>query len=147
MRTNAVTRLAFPYGFFVLIMACICGSCGHGTYVAVGVTSAPLSLIGVPIGVSSVKLSAFGYGFALGPFFWKLMGFAATKRDSPRLRLLFPAVAGLHYLSAIVAVTATGAYSDWEQIPPVLGFFILWLLAYVFGQIALWRGYLERPRA
>ena len=120
------------YGVALSVLAFLAAGAGHGSYILMGVSSAPFGLLGVIVAL-------FGT-----PVFWALMGFLVAKAAHLLLRRVFLIIMTLHYLS-IPFILATEEYGDWDrlvrgkQMLPNILVMIIGLSLYLYGQVVIWR--------
>ena len=121
----------FCYGAALAALGLLAAGAGHGTYIPMGISSAPLGLFGF--------LSA-GLG---APVLW---GCVAMLLAAGRRRLTGGVVIA-HYAGAVV-LASHGAFGDWaylnRSIRPLGVLITVWTLIYVIGQLVLWRALLGR---
>jgi hypothetical protein len=111
------------WGAVFLILSAFLGGAGHGVFAPLGVFCAPISLFGVRWAwLGCIPVS---------------MLLAAGARLS-----LFPFLAALQYVTAILAVTVTPDYADWSELPKLPIMFTMLvginMTLYVIGHGVLW---------
>jgi hypothetical protein len=119
LRRTAWFSVGFGYGILLGTVAFLCAGLGHGTYIPVDVSSAPLSFVGTNV------------AFLSPPITWGILLLLVTHR-----RRYFVVGLVIHYLSALAAVFAM--HDEWSYVYKVPGLFSLWLIIYVGGQVFVW---------
>jgi hypothetical protein len=125
---NKYLSLGAVYGTGLAVLAFLAAGFGHGTYVVLGLASAPLAMLGVAVALISL------------PFLW--MSIFALLYCRKRL---FAMAMLLHYLGAMVLLTVprfAESFGDWNSFARVWGrspgLLVLCFLWYGAGQIFLW---------
>jgi hypothetical protein len=117
------------YGLSLTGVGVLMAGAGHGTYLLLGVASAPLSFLGIPFSMVSP------------PLLWSVMGgLLSYSHKSPQRQILLAALA-LHYL-AILLLPFFEGYAEEKYIakalevnPVVVG---LGVTLYLLGQVIIW---------
>ncbi len=154
-------------GFVIGALALWCTGAGHGTYLPVAVSSAPLSgldlllqlgkvLLGLPdwTSESSPLLLVFGMigGTAMlcgSPFVWGAMAALARGPRTERRTRLFLGTVLSHYLVGVIAIVAMISEDwrylndTWRAVPEVL---VSWAVVYVGAHMLLWRSFLRNGK-
>lgn len=117
------------FGVALGIWGYLAAGAGHGTYVLIAISSAPLGLLGIPVAAFGAPVLCGGVGFLL----------AAADR-SPQ-RKLFLALAAAHYLGSLLLLT-TRSFGDWDYFNKVIaympGLIAGWLVTYSAGHVLMW---------
>ncbi len=131
MRLGAKSGAAvgFVYGVILGYLSFLTAGAGHGTYVMVGMSSAPLGLLGTLAAI-------FG-----PPLLWAGVGALLASLDRRGARRWFIVFMLVHYLSG-VALLSTEPFGDWEYVGRVVGAMpwvvAAWLATYGLGQAVIW---------
>jgi len=122
------------YGGVLAGLAIIAAGAGHGTYIPMGVSSAPFGFFGFLAAAAGAPILWGGVGALLH---WLRM--------SSRKRIMI-VVLVVHYGSA-VALAMSPSYGDWAYIlrslPAIGAIMFVWAVAYGIGQLAIWRSALR----
>jgi hypothetical protein len=126
--------VGFAYGCALLALGFILAGAGHGTFVFIGLFSAPVGLAqNVPMAL--LALSSL----------WAIMAVLAGSSDRWRLRLVFLCVMCSHYFSLPWILSGRSKFADWEYMKKIPdGWIGLALGVYGAGQLALWGLFLVR---
>jgi hypothetical protein len=123
-----VVAAASLYGVAVTGGAVVACGGGHGTYVVLGIVSAPLGFCGVWSAI------------VFAPLLWVSLFFVASG-PARHNRLIATAALLTHYLAATVLITRS-EFGDWTDFQAVYGsvprIIIEPLAIYIAGQLALW---------
>jgi len=123
------------YGSLLAFISMLAAGAGHGTYVALYLSSAPLGAYGFDAGL-------FG-----APPVWATFG-ALAASGRVEVRRLAQVLAVLHYASGVALVVANDEVTyllRMLRISPE--FIVVWATIYLIGQVALWRRITRRnPR-
>jgi hypothetical protein len=124
------TSVGIAYGTLLGLLAFLAAGAGHGTYIPLGVSSAPAGFLGVAAAVIGA------------PILWGVVGAAA--RNNQRMVALL-----VHYVSAVWLMN-TEAFGDWprvsevmHQTPSIVG---AWACLYFGGQLFVWMSFLRWTR-
>ena len=118
------------YGLGLTSIGFLMTGAGHGTYILLGLASAPLSFFG------------FFESLAGPPLLWGLVGGLLPYTRKYRYRQIFVSIMLLHYL-AVLVIPFFEEYGDWKYLKrvwdrnPVV--VIIGFTLYVVGQSAIWR--------
>ena len=127
-----VALLGAAYGVALGFLAFVSAGFGHGTYILVGVSSAPIGVLGIP----AALLGA--------PLIWAVVGYLLSRVTSIRSSRAFLTAICLHYLGVFV-LFLTPTYGDWAYFPRVLEVIpwvvLAWGLLYIVGQAIIWWKY------
>ena len=130
---NYLWGIGLLYGLLLTVIGFLAANAGHGTYVLMGVFSAPLGVLGVPVAIVSPIILWFLIGLLLGK------GAASSKKY-----FLFVILA--HY-SGILLLLNTEDFGDWkyfdQQLEADPSLIFLGLTIYVVGQLAMWLRFAE----
>jgi hypothetical protein len=122
------------YGAALAGLAIIAAGAGHGTYLPMGVSSAPLGFFGVLAAAWGAPLLWGGVGALLH---WVPRG--------SRKRIVMLALA-VHYASAL-ALMMSPSFGDWAYVlrsmPAIGTIMAVWAATYVIGQFVIWRSTLR----
>jgi hypothetical protein len=128
------TLTALLYGAVLTALAILAAGAGHGTHVLIGLSSAPLGLLGP-------EAAAIGALILWGT----VGGLLAWLPPVRRRRVVIP-ILTLHYTSALV-LASTPSFGDWAAIGrsvPALGeLLLIWGAIYAAGQFVIWRSALR----
>ena len=95
------------YGVLLGLLAFMSSGFGHGTFILVGVSSAPIGVLGIPAGLLGA------------PLIWGVVGHLVSRVTSIRSSRAFLTAMCLHYLGVVV-LFLTPTYGDWAYLPRVL---------------------------
>ncbi|HKV91041.1 MAG TPA: hypothetical protein VJW20_00685 [Candidatus Angelobacter sp.] len=122
------------YGTGLTLLAFLAAGYGHGTYVVLGLVSAPLGLLGIEVAFLSL------------PFLWTGI-FLLVRRNGG----IFFTLMLLHYLGAAVLLATqkfSDQFGDWDYFAIVWSKSRILLVAcciwYLVGQVFLWRSFLKK---
>ena len=128
------TLAGLLYGGLLGGIAVIAAGAGHGTYIPMGVSSAPFGLFGF-------QAAAVG-----APILWGTVGALLHWLPPNRRRRITLSVLAIHYGTAL-ALGISPLFGDWGYIRrsmPALGAILfVWAGAYVVGQLVIWRSALR----
>ena len=117
------------YGMSLTAVGILLTGAGHGTYVLLGIASAPLSFLGI---ISS---------FVSPPLLWTTLGGLLAYSSKVPQRQIVAVALGLHY-AAILLVPFFHDYADrkyiersWQANPVMI---TAGAALYVLGQVAIW---------
>ena len=120
--------VGFLYGLTLSAIGFLMTGAGHGTYILLGVASAPLSFFG------------FFASVAGPPVLWTAIGSLLPYPRQPQRRLV-ATVMLLHYLGVLL-LPLFDHYADWEKFERAWGenpvMVIAGLGLYCLGQITIW---------
>ncbi len=131
MRLGAKSAAAAGFAFGVVLgyLSFLTAGAGHGTYVMVGMSSAPLGLLGFLAAI-------FG-----SPLVWAGVGALLASLDRHGARRWFIVFMFVHYLGG-VALLSREPFGDWEGVGRVAGAMpwvvAAWLTTYGLGQAMIW---------
>lgn len=128
--------IGFAYGFGLMVLSIGAAGFGHGTYVLMGLSSAPLSILSLlPRGDFRVLIALLGT-----PVLWLLIGFLLGLSPSLRRVRCVLVVMAVHYSTALLLLlpASHSEFSDWSYVPKVQGVFIMGIVFYVIGQAFVW---------
>lgn len=133
-RTTVIALLGVVYGAVLSYLGFLCTGGGHGTFMPLGLGSAPLGLLGV-------------WAALLGtPLLWGLLGFLVARSDQTLYRRIF-LVAAIGHSIAAALILALSDSGDWRYIErtrqAIPGIMAAWIVAYAAGQAVMWYGYLK----
>jgi hypothetical protein len=115
------------YGGSLAVCAFFSAGAGHGTYVPLGISASPVSVI-PDVLTATVAI----------PLFWGAAGGLATSSKQFVQRFAFWIVMLLHYAALPLVLSESDRFGDWDYArrdPGTLGFF---LVVYGVGQVGLW---------
>jgi hypothetical protein len=115
------------YGTFLIALGLLAAGFGHGTYVVIGLVSAPCGL------TQNARLAILG-----GPLFWSACAAAAAGARRWAWRTTFLLVMCAHYVSLPWVLGGPSGFSDWQCVPRVKDTFWQAIALYALGQAALW---------
>ena len=117
------------YGLSLAVIGVMMAGGGHGTYLLLGLASAPVSLLG------------FGFSLAGPAILWGVIGALLADRRKKTPRQLLVGLMLLHYLG-VVLVFFVGDYAEWKYFekawttnPAVV---VVGGSLYLAGQIVIW---------
>ena len=125
------------YGLTLAALSLLLMGFGHGTYLPLAISSAPLAVIKYP--------PPFTFFIGLGGCV-VLWVFVAAISCSERRRPAFRTVLILHYIGVAIAVIEPidGDWSYFSKMLQVSGpAVLLWIVAYVLGQAMVWNWFAE----
>jgi hypothetical protein len=119
----------FIYGLVLATVGILMTGAGHGTYILLGIASAPLSFLGIPCSIISP------------PFLWSTLWFLSSyPKRSPQRRVLIIALI-IHYL-ALLLIPFFDVYAEGKYIVKLYRFHPEVVLFggafYLSGQVAIW---------
>lgn len=118
--------LGCGYGAVLAALAFLATGAGHGTYVPMGISSAPCGLLG------------FWAACIGAPALWAIVALLLAIRRRTIVILVMIA----HYGGAVL-LASRGPFSDWDDlwrnIAPLGVLLGVWVGVYVLGQAAIWR--------
>jgi hypothetical protein len=139
MKVGGVGKLwlsGVTYGAGLTCLGIMAAGAGHGTYLLLGIASAPLSFLGIPLSIISP------------PLLWGLVGWLLSRAERGPQRQIVPALFLVHY-AAILLMPLFEDYAEgkyiaitWAHNPVIL---ILGAGVYLLGQGLMW-GYWFRLR-
>lgn len=119
------------FGLVLAFFAAVATGAGHGTFVPLYVTSAPLSALG------------FGWGLAAAPPLWALLGSMVFQTRNPSALRMGVALLVAHYLSAVAVLLTVSSGDEFRHLTHALKIApevsALWAAIYVAVQVAIWR--------
>jgi hypothetical protein len=131
----ALTAIGFLYGTALSVIGFLATGLGHGTYVILGISSAPLGFMGFLVSLFSPPLA------------WAIIGCLLSKSEYPHKRLFFLITIACHYLS-IWPLLATQPFEDldhfkrtWQHHPDTI---IAGICCYLVGQSIMWVYFLRQ---
>jgi hypothetical protein len=118
--------LGFVYGLALAILAALAAGAGHGTYVLMQISSAPVGLVGAPAAMVGA------------PVLWAVVGALSGMRGAWRLAvaMLIAHYAGAIWLTRVEFSSDSNVFLQVLNSGPVLVF--MWVLIYIGGQYAMW---------
>jgi hypothetical protein len=123
-------RWGGAWSMAILVLSVLLAAGGHGTFVLLGLFSAPASLLGTKI----AWYSCIPVGIALAVL--------APRRG-------FPIVVSVHYLTGLAVTTLTD-FDNWRRLSTLPSQFALTLSAgvglYAIGHYLLWRTWMDAQR-
>ncbi len=128
--------LGLIYGAVLAFWGLMSAGAGHGTYVALGLVSSPLCVLGI-------WAALFG-----PPLYWATVGLAIGRLQQYSARRLLVMLLLMHYVP-IVPILSIGPYSDWERLPRVFSVsanlfpFTCGCVFYLAGQCYCWIMYMR----
>jgi len=128
-RTGVLSVIGFGYGAWLAMWGVIAAGAGHGIYVTMGLSSAPLGLS------NNIALTLFGT-----PFLWCAIGFLLGTVPHRLGMISFLVIMVLHYCSLFFILRPPGTFADWGQMHKVGGTeaVVMGFGMYLIGQFALW---------
>src|SRR5262245_58968137 len=93
-------------GAILGFLAIVAAGAGHGTYTLVAMTSSPLGIGGIPIGLLG------------GPIVWGTMAFLVAKSSQRKERRLFVLAVAVHYTVGILLILVS-EFADWDRLNKV----------------------------
>jgi hypothetical protein len=136
LEPNPISGLLFGLGLAALGFFAAGG--GHGTYVLIAASSAPLGVFGIWVALAGA------------PVLWATVGAGFDWLAASRRRWLIGPALMAHYVGTIVLVSRE-PYGDWAHLWRLLHTLwpalLAWVLLYVAGQIVMWRALLLAPPA
>ena len=124
MTRTVSTAIGSSLGLVLSLSAFAAAGFGHGSYVLLGVVAAPFCFGGVLVALVTT------------PLLWAFTSYlAASVERMPRRALLV--LLPLHYLSALVAVTAW-PYADWRYVSSSAGALMIGAATYATMQVYVW---------
>lgn len=136
-KETELTKLALvgaAHGTVLAVLAFLAAGYGHGTYVVLGLASAPLGLLGIIAALIGL------------PFLWAAM-FVLARRN----RSAFVFAMLVHYLSAAVLLTTrqfADQFGDWDYFGRAWTrsgvFLFVCFLWYFAGQVLLWMDFVTK---
>ena len=129
---------AIAYGGTLVLWMFVTAGAGHGTFVPIAISSAPLSLLGLPAACVGA------------PVWWGITGYVVD--GSARSRRVYLAMMIVHYVTMplLVAYTLVGPADDLPSFmaylarPDTLVMLLAGFANYVAGQCLLWRAFWHR---
>jgi len=122
------------YGGLLGGLAVLAAGAGHGTYIPMGVSSAPFGFLGFQAAVVGA------------PIMWGVVGALLHWLRTSRRRRIMISVLAIHYGSAL-ALAVSRSFGDWQYVirsmPAIGGIMLVWSGAYVVGQLVIWRSALR----
>jgi hypothetical protein len=119
------TLAGLLYGGLLGGLAVIAAGAGHGTYIPMGVSSAPFGLFGFPA-------AAVG-----APILWGTVGALLHLPRTNRGKRITISVLAIHYGTAL-ALAISRSFGDWGYVR-----LFAWAGAYAVGQLVIWRSVLR----
>jgi hypothetical protein len=120
--------IGFGHGSILGGIGFLLAGAGHGTFVFIGVFSAPVGL------TQNVLVALFSVSTL-----WAIMALLAASSDRWRVRLIFLCVMSSHYLSLPAILSAPSKFADWTYMkklsPAAIG---VAFGIYGAGELALW---------
>jgi hypothetical protein len=118
----------FQYGCALWVLAFMAAGAGHGSQVLIGLSSAPLGLLG------NVYVAFFS-----PPFFWCFVGILLALSSRHKVALvMFLLVMLAHYASLFLLLREGGRYGDWHYVNRVADVVWTGIWLYGFVQAAMW---------
>jgi hypothetical protein len=128
------TLAGLVFGGVLAGLSIIAAGAGHGSYIPMEISSAPIGLFGDMAAATGAPIVWGGVGALLG---WL--------RTDHRKRVI-PLVLIIHYASAAIIA----AFGDWaylfRSMPAIGAIIFAWAAVYVIGQVAIWRSILARAK-
>lgn len=135
-RAIAGALVGLLYGAILALLAFFAAGMGHGTY--------------MPLALSSAPLGAFGFfaGLFGAPLVWAVFGWLAALPDHDKRLRLAQILALLHYASGLVLVVTTGEELSYltRALRMQTEVVVTWAVVYLVGQVALWHRIGRRNR-
>jgi hypothetical protein len=125
MLVSAATGLG--YGILLACAGFLSAGFGHGTYVLIGLSSAPFGL------TEDVLVALIG-----APVLWCTVGFLAGGAGHWVWRTLCLIALAGHYGSLYRVLNKPSPFADWEFVPKAQQVFRIGVAIYEGGQVALW---------
>lgn len=125
------------YGILLAAVGLVATGAGHGTYVLIGASSAPLAFLAILPALLSP------------PLLWAIIGGLLSQSGHPGSRAFFLVIMASHYLSLWPLLTRE-PYGDWEsfdrmwQTWPVI--LATGVACYMVGQAVIWLYFLQRQK-
>jgi hypothetical protein len=117
------------FGVGLAVLGFSAAGAGHGTYVLIGASSAPVGVLGIWAALAGA------------PIFWAVVGAAFDWLEKPWRNRLVTSVMLLHYAGAVLLLSRE-PYGDWEVLVRLTStlwpFLVSWSLLYFGGQIVIW---------
>jgi hypothetical protein len=136
-RQSGYLLLGLLYGLILAAWGFLLAGAGHGTYLALGLSSAPLGFLGI-------VPALFGL-----PLLWACVGRLLARAHVPPYRWALLAVAAAHYLGAAVLLSQE-TFGDWAYLDRALAAAPLLVFCgfavYVAGQVTLWAAFFRAWR-
>jgi hypothetical protein len=130
LSTNAVTLgTGFLYGLALTCIGVFLAGAGHGTYLLLGIASAPISFLGI------------GFSFVGPPLLWSTVGALLPYTREQSIRQVFAIALLLHYVSLAfvplfdIYAEAKYFYKVWTTHPLMV---VVGLGLYLMGQVMIW---------
>jgi uncharacterized integral membrane protein len=124
--------MGLGYGLILGVLSFLLTGAGHGTYLPLAISSAPLVVI------DYAPPFTFVIGLLGCPALWV---FVASISCGERWRSVFRAALIMHYLGVVFAVIRP-IEGDWSYFVRMLRFsgpaVVVWMSAYVIGQAMIW---------
>src|SRR5882672_6772731 len=136
IRMLTLGGLGLIYGVILAFWGLMSAGAGHGTYVALGLVSSPLCVLGI-------WAALFG-----PPLYWATVGLSIGRLQQQSGRTLLVMLLVMHYVP-IVPILSVGPYSDWERLPRVFSVsanlfpFTCGCVFYLAGQCYCWIMYMR----
>jgi hypothetical protein len=122
------------YGMGLAALSFLAAGAGHGTYVVLGLASAPLGILGITVALIGL------------PFWWTGLFVLARRNQGAFIGAML-----VHYLSGAVLLTNhrfADSFGDWNYFAGMWAtsraFLVGWFVWYLAGQMFLWIGLLSR---
>jgi hypothetical protein len=121
------SALGFGFGTLLAVMGFLAAGFGHGTYVIIGLSSAPCSL------AQDLLLALIA-----PPFLWAILTFFAAGARHRVWQMLFLTSLGSHYASLFWVWNNPSGFADWRYVHKAAELVWAAIGVYGLGQIALW---------
>jgi hypothetical protein len=128
------------YGSILAYLSLLAAGAGHGTFLPILLSSAPLGVFGYLAALFDMPYVGFVTTLLGAPLLWATFGsLAATSGRGKWLRLTH-VLALLHYASGLALVaTRDGELAHLERVLRISPeFVVVWATVYLVGQVALW---------
>lgn len=122
--------LGLAYGCALAFIGFLAAGFGHGCYVIIGLSSAPLGLL------QNILISLIG-----GPVLWTVVGLLLGTSRHLVLRLAFLATMLSHYASLFHVLRSPSIFADWDYLPKVQSIVWIGFAVYAIGQALIWIWY------
>ena len=123
----AAPATGFWYGVLLALFGFVAAGGGHGTYVVIGLSSAPFGLAQDVI-----------IGLLAAPLLWLFIAFLAGGAKHWIPRICFVLAQSIHYVSLHWILNRPSKFADWDYVQRVGWFFWMAIGLYLAGQVALW---------
>jgi hypothetical protein len=126
--------IGFSCGIGMSALGFLAAGAGHGSYVLLGLFSAPLGEF------RSVVVALIG-----PPFLWSMVGLIlGWSRTNWLCRIAFPVLLIIHYLSLFMILSPPSPFADWKYVEKVKSLVIVGFTFYLAGHCFLWILYVQQ---